>query len=423
MGALRQRLDDLLLVYPSKSAESYIAFLWSTSSHWALCCFNWDLTLGYQATSLQEGVHSSMKSRLKNQKIAVHEVVQFFRDVMLKRKFNMECNSDRVTIRRLYQEADDRGLKTFSEKVHIYLTEEAQQITLEVLSSGFNYTVEQIDIKDILECYEHTKHRNTSAERFKLIIDNTLSDKYDVNFFKVTARAAGGSIDLVAVFKNGSFACTDPYFANHGLPSPQIMSVFIAGYTSLNVIFHFHPLYLQPFSREISHMNAKDLSVSIYQSKLVCTVVTEEASWNYALQITENEWKVIGLGGQKYNSIINPPIKSIRNHSDSIAEMCKKELQKLLPIIVYEERFRTLVFSVIENIKNIQASEAQNNAQARQKSLGYDDTSVCNNMNSNSTCSISMPLNLVVANNIFDRGTKRKNSGPKNVKTSKTKGH
>lgn len=99
LDALRQRLDQLFVVYPFKPASSYIAFLWSTSAHWALCCYNWDITLGYQATSLQEGIHSSMKSRLRKQKVAVQNVLSFFREVMLKSKFNMECNSDRATLK------------------------------------------------------------------------------------------------------------------------------------------------------------------------------------------------------------------------------------------------------------------------------------------------------------------------------------
>ena len=364
LGELRQRLDRLLLVYPSKSAVSYIAFLWSTSAHWALCCYNWDLTLGYQAISLQEGIHSSMKSRFKKQRGAAHEVVSFFREVMLKRKFNMEYNSDRSALKRLYLEADRRGLKSFSQKVHVYLTEEGQQITLELLSSGFNFNVEKLENeKEIIGCYDITKYRNTSAERFKLIIYSYQSKKYDVTFYKVMERATDGTVDLVAVFSNGSFACTDPYFANYGLPSSQIMSVFIAGYISINIISHFHPLYLQPFSKEINSSNAKELTATIHQNKVVvCIDVSEEASWNYGIKITEVEWKSVGLGGQKYDAIINPHLNSIRDHSDSIAEICKKELQKLLPIIVYDEKFRIMVFKVIEDIKNIQANDALMNA-------------------------------------------------------------
>ena len=276
----------------------------------------------------------------------------------------MEYNSDRSALKRLYLEADRRGLKLFSQKVHVYLTEEGQQITLELLSSGFNFNVEKLENeKEIIGCYDITKYRNTSAERFKLIIDSYQSKKYDVTFYKVMERATDGTVDLVAVFSNGSFACTDPYFANYGLPSSQIMSVFIAGYISINIISHFHPLYLQPFSKEINLSNAKELTATIHQNKVVvCIDVSEEASWNYGIKITEVEWKSVGLGGQKYDAIINPHLNSIRDHSDSIAEICKKELQKLLPIIVYDEKFRIMVFKVIEDIKNIQANDALMNA-------------------------------------------------------------
>jgi hypothetical protein len=79
-----------------------------------------------------------MNSRFRKQTSPSHEVVLFFREL-----FNLECNSYRVTLRIIYLEADNRGLKAFGEKVDIYLTEEAQQITLELLSSGFNFTVEK----------------------------------------------------------------------------------------------------------------------------------------------------------------------------------------------------------------------------------------------------------------------------------------
>ena len=103
--------------------------------------------------------------------------------------------------------------------------------------------------------------------------------------------------------------------------------------------------------------------------------------------------------------------------------MCKKELQKLLPIIVYDEKYRTMVFKVIEDIRRIQASEAQSNAYARQKALGYKIPEVLNSTSSNTNDSsvTALPLPLVVANDIFDRGVKRKTSGPAKEKTRKNK--
>ena len=366
-----------------------------------------------------------MKKRLKNKRVLVHEVVTFFREVMLKRKFNMECNTDRSTLKKLYEDAENRGLKPFSKMVHVYLTEEAQQLTMELLGAGFNYTVEKLESEEeIKKCYEKTTHRNTSAERFKLIIDNNFLMKYSVTFYKVMTRATDGPIDIVAVFSNGSFACTDSYFANHGMPSSQIMSVFIAGYITLNTFYHFHSLYLQPFAKEISHNHAKELSVHIPHSKINADIeVSEDASWNFTIKITENEWKAVGLGGLQYDLVINPPLNAIRDQSDNIGEICKKKLQKLLPIIVYEEKYRTMIFKVIEDIKRIQASEAQNNAHARQKELGYNIPIVCNSDTSSGSSSsvIAIPFPLVVANDIFDRGVKRKKTGPAKQRATKKK--
>ena len=102
--------------------------------------------------------------------------------------------------------------------------------------------------------------------------------------------------------------------------------------------------------------------------------------------------------------------------------MCRKELQRLLPIVVYDERFRTNVFKVIEDIKRVQSDEAQNSAQARQKALGYNETFLSNTNSPSSTFSITIPATpLVVANNIFDRGKKRKTSGPLKGSTRKKK--
>ena len=81
-------------------------------------------------------------------------------------------------------------------------------------------------------------------------------------------------------------------------------------------------------------------------------------------RITEIDWKVVGLGGQRYETIMNPTMNSNRDNSDSIGEICKKELQILLPVVVYDKIFRTLIFKVVEDLKKIQANEAQDNAQA-----------------------------------------------------------
>ena len=89
----------------------------------------------------------------------------------------------------------------------------------------------------------------------------------------------------------------------------------------------------------------------------------------------------------------------------------------MLPIIVYDEIFRTMVFKVIEDIKTIQAKDAQSNAQARQKALGYNQNLISVTETSSS---ITAPL-LVVANQLFDRGQKRKKSGADKASRRKIK--
>ena len=169
----------------------------------------------------------------------------------------------------------------------------------------------------------------------------------------------------------------------------------------------------------MDNVHAKIETVTIRQNKLVvcCTEVDVDASWNYANTVTQSEWQSIGLGGRKYETIINPHVNAIKNHSDSISEMCKKQLQKLLPVIVYEERFRTMILKTIEDIESRQASEAQCHAKARHKSLGYDP----NPISVNATSSSRSAPSLVVANHLFDRGQKRKTSGKEVKENAKKK--
>lgn len=86
----------------------------------------------------------------------------FLQGSYVEKKFSMECNTDRSTLKRLYEDAEKRVLKPFSEMVHVYPTEQAQQITLELLSAGFNYTVETFENEqEIIRCYHDAKHNNT----------------------------------------------------------------------------------------------------------------------------------------------------------------------------------------------------------------------------------------------------------------------
>ena len=168
-------------------------------------------------------------------------------------------------------------------------------------------------------------HRNSSAARFKLINGNNFLQLLNASFYKVTTRTIDGPVYLVAVFHNGSFAYTDPYFANHELHLPQIMSLFIAGNISINALFYYHPWYLQAFGKKISISDASLVSVTVDVSHIHDRVdVTENNAWNYAHRFTETEWKELGLGGIAYDNITHSTVKAIRDHPDSIGVLCKK---------------------------------------------------------------------------------------------------
>lgn len=103
------------------------------------------------------------------------------------------------------------------------------------------------------------------------------------------------------------------------------------------------------------------------------------------------------------------------NHFESKRDECKKKLEELLPIIAHNEKCRTKFFKCIEEIKIMQANDALCCAQARHKALGYDPKSFL----ATATSSSVSETPLVVANDIFDRGQKRKT--PCEVVTENTK--
>ena len=200
---------------------------------------------------------------------------------------------------------------------------------------------------------------------------------------------------------------------------------------SINVLFHYHPLYLQAYGKNFSISNASLQCVTVDVCQMHDRVdVTENLAWNYAYRFTEAEWKELGLGGIAYDCITNPTVKAIRDHPDSIGDMSKKELHKILPVIAYNENYRVIIFRAIQVGNRLQSEMALNIAKARHTALGYDDANIVFSQSSSSSssscsqsssnfCSVSSPP-LVIANTIFDRGTKRKTDGGAKSRTKKS---
>ena len=131
MSILRERMDKILELYTSQSAKTYLNFLFSIAPTWAVCCFNW-----------------SLKARLGNQKVDLHRIVPFFRDVMQKRNLTRVRLSHADTISQLHIRAVDAGCQKFSERIKVYLTKEGQQETLRRLQQSFDFKVVKKEVKN-----------------------------------------------------------------------------------------------------------------------------------------------------------------------------------------------------------------------------------------------------------------------------------
>ena len=134
--------------------------------------------------------------------------------------------------------------------------------------------------------------------------------------------------------------------------------------------------------------------------------------------LQSEEWKASGSGGLNHDNILNPSVNSICDNPGSIEEMCKNELEKILPVIIQHEKYRMMLFKVIEEIQKMQSDDAIITAQARQLALGYGNSNSSSSSSSSISCSASATP-LVTANDIFDRGKKRKMEGGARTKTKK----
>lgn len=225
---------------------------------------------------MQEGIYWSLKAGLCKKKVELHKIIDFFPDVMNTRRLTRERLSNADTLSQLQVLAATSGCFEFSESIKIYLTLEGQQDTLRRLNEALNYLVSPLLTKSSLRSalVEAESFRTSSARRFSLFIDSAygsgngseeatypaiVCNDVGVKFYRVQSRSAECTVDIVAVLGNGSFACTDPMFANMGLPCKHIMAVFLSGDTYLNRGLHYNTEYQKKFVRSIDPMHLVEL--------------------------------------------------------------------------------------------------------------------------------------------------------------------
>ena len=416
MSTLRERMDKILEVYTSHSARTYLDFLFSIAVTWAVCCFNWTYTLGMQSTQKQEGVHWTLKAKLLKKKVELHKVPQFFRDVMQTRYLTRERNTSAAnTLLQMHLRAKESGYLKFSEQIKIYLTREGQQNTLERLLKALDFQVSPIaneaDIRCAMKQADIT--RNSSAKRFGLLVDAVypvegqcvehppvlpigLTTDQSVKFFKVKSRKSDGTVDVVAVLGNGSFACTDPTFANCGLPCKHIMAVFLNGDAYINPGLHYNQEYVVPLVRSLSIADLLPLSVAADAAEIhTLTPLADGAASDYAVRITEYAWSVVGHGGEQFSKVIRPASHAFQASKDSVKETLRKELLYLQPILTNRKDILAEFYVWTAHVRSKMAEEARTQAFSVIKA----------------TTGKSQELPHVAAKLYVDRSNKRKVSG------------
>jgi hypothetical protein len=234
-----------------------------------------------------------------------------------------------------------------------------------------------------------------------------------IKFFKVTSRTEKGTVDMVAIYPNGSMACTHPGYANYGLPSKIIMALFITGEISINVAMHLHPMYLKDFVKQLSTEEKLKLTIVRDRESNATVDIGSDASWDFAKRETEDRWIQVGHGGAEYEAIVRPTANEIRTHPDSVAEAARKELLFLGSLIKYDETWRVRFFEFTGLIRSQLASEALNTAAAHRMNCGLQSI--------DPPVAVAKP-SMVVATAIGDRCKKRKSSDPDSKPKNSTSG-
>ena len=384
----------------------------------------------------------------------LHRIVYFLREVADNRSYNFSRRHHDSTLPKLLLKLDiEYGCSNFVIAMKISLTLNGQTRLAESCEKGLNYTVIQLNNEtEIIECYKLTGHQHSSQARFSLVIkkefpnfhpispshtsSNSSSSSYSLNsiaasdllpvkelselllkaeeasmsdhvpimFYEVESRKKEGLVDIVAIYPNGSICSTGSNFANYGLPCELEMAVFFASLIHINMCLNFHPIHQVPHLKDLGVENFKILTVAhdkVFNNPLS---ITCDASWDYAINDTDDEWNNIGLGGEDLMYIRNPVQKGSRSNKDNIVEAIKKDWHYIQPLINQDEEARMAFFQFVDNQWERMAIKAVQKVKLSRKVLGYsDDIEVRND--------IPLSVTEIVPMNIKDKSNKRKVSG------------
>jgi hypothetical protein len=212
----------------------------------------------------------------------------------------------------------------------------------------------------------------------------------------VKSRLLNGSRDIVAILGNGSFACTDPTFANYGLPCERIMALFLTGNAYINVGLHYNREYVVPYVNTMDRTDLIQLGVTVDSATGIDLIpVAADAAFDYAVKVTEFAWSLVGHGGERFDPILHPPPHAFKASKDTVAETLRRELQWIQPLLANNVKTRAEFYEFTNRWRGTLAEEGRNKAEAMTKATGGSTTAPTH----------------IAARLIVDKSNKRKVSG------------
>jgi hypothetical protein len=320
--ALR-RLAELAVAFPSQ--ESYInGELTRSIDLWAAYARVWTLDFGLVATSIQENLHWSLKSRLKGRSVPPHLFCAFLVKTMRQRQ--LRINRDLYSARSMDSICQEMrsGQADVLASFQQWLKPEGIKYFLGQFKLGKDdYIVHDLDVI-VSSSALPVQRRASSARRFEQLL--RVDEARTARLYKIEHRTCS-TFDLVRISSNGSFACTCGDFARMGGPCRHILAGVVQGQIQLSCFHHFHPVHLTMthFERWAEHVIVGRPALPVATRGPV--KVLSDASWDEAIVLTRRSWEDFAFGNQEDWEADDVPVMDVSpyrlpraSHADSSRE-------------------------------------------------------------------------------------------------------
>ena len=237
------------------------------------------------------------------------------------------------------------GCQQLIDKGKEFLTPEGFAIMLGELRDGcVGYVVtklaSKVDAIALCKSIPTTRcHRAASASLFLCLLRATVDHPQTV-YLQVSSNVGNDHAhDVVMVHESGSFACTDPFFAQMGMPGRHILACHHAQFCNVNVVLHFHPRYLRKFSKPASVLDGPFIVATMSLSDKIChgTAKPEHnrqqhvrpqfsrlTSWSWAVSKVMVRAEQEVLGGAETQDARRPTVHAIRESLESKLDDARK---------------------------------------------------------------------------------------------------